>query len=294
MERPSPKRPTLGSLIPVVTGLVALTGAVTYAIMRYSYQQFYDRLGLTPDDVGPSSAAALTQSGIRVATFVALFAVLPVALALAVSQGVAALLQRSRVPLVLVLLLPVLVALGLYRLFTWATSGGWDLSRLVVLAVGVLLLTSKRYSVSQRPEILRAISRLPSTAWIVTATVVVCGALVLSSSLPQDARMTVKRCLIEHDLPVRWIHTHRTFFWGGNLNHMAVLQVRADPAQILSPGDYSKQGLKGSRRLVYLGDAGGHDFVFDRERRRTLQLPDNSVVIATKPAPHCHWWHFKS
>src|SRR5438067_8693142 len=84
---PTPKQPTLGSLLPIVTGLVALIGAAAYAIMRYSYQQFYDRFGLTPDDVGPSSAAALTQSGIRVATFVALFAILPLLLALAVSQG---------------------------------------------------------------------------------------------------------------------------------------------------------------------------------------------------------------
>ena len=93
MERDSPKRPTLGSLIPIATGLVALIGAVAYGIMRYSYQQFYDRFGLTPDDAGPGSAAALTQSGIRVATFVALFALLPAVLALAVSQGLAKLLQ---------------------------------------------------------------------------------------------------------------------------------------------------------------------------------------------------------
>ena len=52
MERDSPKRPTLGSLIPIATGLVALIGAVAYGIMRYSYQQFYDRFGLTPDDAG--------------------------------------------------------------------------------------------------------------------------------------------------------------------------------------------------------------------------------------------------
>jgi hypothetical protein len=285
MEGSSQKRPTLGSLIPIVTGVVALTGAVTYAIMRYSYQQFYDRLGLTPDDFGPSSASALTQSGIRVATFVLLFAVLPVALALVVSQGLVALLRRFRAPLVLVLLLPVIAALGVYRLFTWATNGGWEIDRLVVLAAAVLLLTSKR---------LASIKRVPSTGWIVTTTLVICGALVLSGSLPKDARTTVRRCLVERNLPVRWIHTHRTFFWGGNLNHMAVLQVRADPAQMLSPGDLSNETLPGSKRLVYLGDAGGRAFVFDREQRRTLQVPDGDVVVATKPARHCHWWHFKS
>lgn len=95
METASQKRPTLGSLIPIATGLVALGGAVAYAIMRYSYQRFYDRFGLTPDDVGPSSAAALTQSGVRVATFVALFALLPLVLALIVSQGLATILQAD-------------------------------------------------------------------------------------------------------------------------------------------------------------------------------------------------------
>jgi hypothetical protein len=71
----------------VAVGLGAFAGGVGYAIMRYSYQRFYNEFGLTPDDVGPSSAAALTQSGVGVAAFVALFALLPLTLALLVSAG---------------------------------------------------------------------------------------------------------------------------------------------------------------------------------------------------------------
>lgn len=303
MERSSPKQPALGSLIPIVTGLVALIGAVAYAIMRYSYQRFYDLLGLTPDDVGPSSAAALTQSGVRVATFVALFALLPVALALLVSQGFATFLRADfsrhirtgRLRAAGDLLLPIVPALALYRGFTAATNGSRELTEQIILAIAVLLVTSKRYAdgLGDRlaPRFVRATRRLPSTGWIVGTTLGVCGALVLSGSLPRDAKKTARRCLVFHDQPVRWIHTHRTFFGVGNLNHMAVLQVRADPARILSP-DLETQQLKGSKRLVYLGAAGGRAFVFDREERRTLQIPDSSVVIVTRHARHCHWWTF--
>jgi hypothetical protein len=312
----SRKRSTLGSLIPIVTGVVALIGAVAYAIMRYSYQRFYDLVGLTPDDVGPSSAAALTQSGTRVATFVALFALLPVALALLVSQGLAIFLTAdfsrlmrtgpgqarlvTRLRAAADLLLPIVPALALYRGFTAATNGSRELNEQIIVAVAVLLVTSKRYAESlgsgaerdpRAAQFVRATRRLPSTGWIVGTTLGFCGALVLSGSLPRDAKKTARRCLIFHDQPVRWIHTHRTFFGVGNLSHMAVLQVRADPVRMFSP-DLSDEKFKGRKRLVYLGNSGGRDFVFDREQRRTLQIPDNSVVIATRHARHCHWWTF--
>jgi hypothetical protein len=323
MEPAPPKRPTLGSLIPIVTGLVALVGAVVYAIMRYSYQRFYDLVALTPDDVGPNSAAALTQSGVRVATFVGLFAFLPAALALLVSQGFAKLLtpdfsrlmcsgpERSHLVTRLRagadLLLPIVSALALYRGFTAATNGSRELNELIILAIAVLLLTAKRYAKALGSEgsydfrrnrleasFVRATNRVPSTGWIVAIALSFSGALALAGSLPRDARTTARLCLIVHDRPVRWIHTHRTFFGVGNLNHMAVLQVRADPARMFWAKDLSKEPLTGFRRLVYLGDAGGRDFMFDRKQQRTLQIPDSSVVIATSHARHCHWWRFHS
>jgi hypothetical protein len=301
-ERASPKGPSLGSLIPIVTGLIALIGAVAYAIMRYSYQQFYDQFGLTPDDVGPSSAAALTQSGIRVATFVTLFAVLPLAFALAVSQLVARVLRsdymrlagterRGVLPwlrILLDLLLPVVAAVTVYRLFTAFTSGSRELTEQIVVGIGALLLTGRRYGVS-------ASRRLPGTPWIATAVLTLGGALVLAGSLPRDARKTA-RCVIDHRLPVRWVHTHRTFFWIDGLSHNAVLQARADPAQMFLARKLSPKRLphRGPARFVYLGDAGGRDFVFDRAQRETLQIPDGSVVIVTRHDHHCHWWEYKS
>lgn len=301
-ETRSPRGPSLGSLIPIVTGLVALIGAVTYAIMRYSYQQFYDQFGLTPDDVGPSSAAALTQSGIRVATFVTLFAVLPLAFALAVSQLVARALHsnyeglvdtKSRgvllwLRLLLDLLLPVVAAVTVYRLFTAFTSGSRELNEQIIVGIGALLLASRRYGAS-------ASRRLPGTPWIVAAVLTVGGALVLAGSLPRDARKTA-RCVINHGLPVRWIHTHRTFFWIDGLSHNAVLQARADPAQMFLARKLAPKRLphRGPLRFVYLGDAGGRDFVFDRTQRETLQIPDGSIVIVTRHDHHCHWWEYKS
>jgi hypothetical protein len=317
MEAGSPKRPTLGALIPILTGLVALTGAVAYAIMRYSYQQFYDRFGLTPDDVGPSSAAALTQSGIRVATFVALFALLPLVLGLLVSRALATRLESdfarsigsmrreprflTRLRVVADLLLPIVPALVIYRLFTLVTSGSRELNEQIVLAIAVLLLTGKRYAERLRRDkvdlrFLGAIRRLPRTSWIVGTTLGVCGALVLGGSLPRDAKRTAG-CVIDHKLPVRWVHTHRTFFGIPSLSHTAVLQVRADPAQISLSSKFSPQNLPrrngGPTRFIYLGDAGARDFVFDLRQRRTLQIPDSSIVVMTKPARHCHWWDYR-
>ncbi len=295
-ETASPTQPTLGSLLPIVTGLVALIGAAAYAIMRYSYQQFYDRFGLTPDDVGPSSAAALTQSGIRVATFVALFAILPLLLALAVSQGAAALihehrprLTRSNLGVVVELLLPIVPALIVYRLFTLLTSGSRELTEQIFLAIAVLLLTGKRCLGGRKLT-----RRLPSASWIVGATLIVCGAQILAGSLPRDAKRTAT-CVIDHRLPVRWVHTHRTFFGIPSLSHLSVLQVRADPAQVFLARNLAPKNLPsgGPTQLIYLGDSGGRDFVFDLRQQRTLQIPDSTVVVVTRPARHCHWWDYR-
>jgi hypothetical protein len=289
-DKESAREPALGSLLPIVTGLVALIGAAAYAIMRYSYQQFYDRFGLTPDDVGPSSAAALTQSGIRVATFVALFAILPLLLALAVSQLVAATTHEHRPGIVLELILPVVAALVVYRLFTLLTSGSRELTELIFLAIAVVLLTSKRCLGG------RALTRrLPSATWIVGGTLIICGAQILGGSLPRDAKKTAA-CVIDHRLPVRWVHTHRTFFGIPGLSHVSVLQVRADPAQMFLTRNLAPKDLPsgGPTQLIYLGDSGGRDFVFDLRQRRTLQIPDGTVVVVTRPARHCHWWDYPS
>lgn len=278
-----------------MTGLVALLSAVTYAIMRYSYQQFYDKFGLTPDDVGPSSATALTQSGIRVATFVLLFAVVPAVLALLVSQATAAMLFRRWQPegplyTVAWLLLPIAPALLVYRLFTYLTSGHGEANEQIAVAIAVVLLTSRRYG----PKIPRL--EWLSTGWIVTLTLSVCGAHVLAGSLPRDARETAA-CIVDHGLPVRWVHTHRTFLGISSLAHIAVLQVRADPARMFLAGKLTPRHLPSGRGfppLVYLGASGGRDFVFDLDGRRTLQVPDGTVVVVTHPARHCHWWDYRA
>jgi hypothetical protein len=273
--------------------------------MRYSYQQFYDQFGLPPDDVGPSSAAALTQSGIRVATFVALFALFPLVLALlaaAVSPGSSRKTLRDSLPRWSVRLRagasgsrcaccstsssPVVAALVVYRLFTLVTSGSRELNEQVLPAVAVLFLTGRRWG-------LRGGRRGPSTRWIVAALLAAGGALVLGGSLPRDARKTAD-CVISRDEPVRWVHTHRTFLGIPSLSHMAVLQVRADPSEAFRASKLSPKDLPGPiggrPSLVYLGSANSRDFIYDRRRGQTLQVPAGLLVLATKPGPHCHWW----
>jgi hypothetical protein len=315
---------SLGGALSLFTGSVALIGAIVYAIMRYSYQEFYNVLGLTPDDVGPGSAAALTQSGVGVATFVALFAILPIAIALLASVAVdralrctawrrlpAAIIfgsslrprpaEPGRVRLAGYLALPALAALGIYRAFTALSSGHWEAKQLIVLGIGTVLYTAKRYAddvptaaPSQHETatggVLRTARRLPSARWIAGTLMTVIGALVLGGSLPQDARATA-HCAITRNEPVRFVHTHRTL---PLLDHISVLRVRADPAVIrpLNPG--SSVALP-KARLVYLGDTGGRYFMFSPATGRALQIPDSSVVLTTIPSDrHCHYWQHVS
>ena len=321
----SAKRPTLGGLIPIVTGLVAVVGAVAYAIMRYSYQQFYDRFGLTPDDVGPSSAAALAQSGIRVAVFVAVFALLPLALALTVSQLVATALRSdfSRhsfaarhamnwLHVLADLALPLVAALAVYRLFTAATSGSRELKEQIVLGIAVFLLASKRYADDPRRQdsqpreqrqrnglarrFLAATSDSPSTAWIVAAVLTVGGALVLGGSLPRDARKTAD-CVIDRRQPVRWgPYAPDVPLDRQSESHGRAPSASRSGADVLGAqavGESLPRRTSNAGSLVYLGNAGGRDFLYDTKQGRTLQVPDSSVVIATEPGPHCHWWKYR-
>ena len=79
-----------------------------------------------------------------------------------------------------------------------------------------------------------------------------------------------------------------------SLSHMAVLQVRADPAQLFLASRLSPTNLPrsiGDRApVVYLGSANSRDFVYDRRQGQTLQVPAGLLVLVTRPGPHCHWW----
>ena len=275
---------SLGGLISIATGLAAVAGAILYAIMRYSYGQFYNAFGLTPDDVGPSSAAALTQSGVGVATFVLLFAVLPVALALVVALACdrALAVRLERWPIALRLAVSTLAAVATYRAFTALTDGHGELKQLLVLAIGVPLVLAKRGAPSGA-----AARRLPRVGWIVAGLMTAVGALVLGGSLPGDARLTADCALSHPSEPVRFVHTHRTLPF---LAHIGVLRVRADPAD-LEWVDGSSQTPLPRQPLVYLGEAGGRIFVSSVSQCRTAQLPEGSIVLTTQPnATHCHWW----
>jgi hypothetical protein len=281
---PAREEPSLGTLITIATGLLALVGAIAYAIMRYSYQQFYNVFGLTPDDVGPTSAAALTQSGVGVATFVLLFAVLPVALALGIALACDRLLAQRRTALRFAA--AVLASVAVYQAFVSLTSGHLEVKQMLAVALGTLLVLAKRHDgTSTRMQ------RVPRLRWIVVALLTVVGALVLGGSLPGDARSTAF-CAADHpNEPVRFVHTHRNLPF---LRHIGVMRVRADPAR-LAWLDVSNHPPLPPQPLVYLGASSGRDFVFSVGRCHTVQLPEGSVVVTTIPNPkHCHWWNYRS
>ncbi len=278
-----PRRwPTLGSTVPLITGLAAITGGAVYAIMRYSYQEFYNAFGLTPDDVGPSSAGALTQSGAGVAAFVFLFALLPFALALLASIGVGRILgveKAAGLRAVAAVAIPAVAAVGVYRLYSHFTRGHLEWPQLAVIAIAALLLASRSHLGERLPY--------PPTAWFIAVAAIAVGANALWASLPYDATRTARCALAFPNEPVRFVHTHRRFLW---LDHMSVIRVRADPVRV--------EELNGQRPpwlptgdLLYLGDAGGRDFIYAESRRSTLQIPDGSVLVLTTPhEQHCHWW----
>lgn len=70
--------------LPALASLAALLVAVTYAITRDSYVQFYDRFGITPDDVGISASGRVAGSAIGVLVFILAYAALPLVLALVI------------------------------------------------------------------------------------------------------------------------------------------------------------------------------------------------------------------
>lgn len=198
------------------------------------------------------------------------------------------------------------------------THGHRELEQTVALAIGVLLLSTKRYAghlgrlTGRRTRPRRAASmqaaarvvlfaghRQPSAGWIVVPLIAFCCAVTLWQSLPIDARRTAYCARNNPDEAVRFIHTHRTL---PLLRHIPVLRVRTDPASIIWTGGGSAAelpsplGEKPPERfpshapLIYLGNAGGRVFVYVKEDCKTLQVAESSVALVTKPAAHCHWW----
>jgi general stress protein CsbA len=262
--------------------------------MRYSYQEFYNVFGLTPDDVGPSSAGALTQSGVGVSAFVVLFAFLPLALALLGSVAVSlfgesnrskrkgdAERKGDRVRAVVWLAAPVVVAVAIYWLFARLTRGHNEWPQLVIVGVAALLIAYRIYRNKDLPYL--------SSAWVIALAAIAVGAGTLFASLPGDAKKTAQRAIAFPNEPVRFVHTHRKLFW---FDHMGVIRVRTDPVEVRAmDGEKARPTWLPSGRLIYLGNAGGRDFVYAPSRHQTLQIPDGSVVLLTKSnKQHCHYW----
>jgi hypothetical protein len=319
----------LTATISAAIGLGALAGGTGYAIMRYSYQRFYNGFGLTPDDIGPSSGAALTQSGAGVVAFIALFAVLPLTLALLVSTACARAVEcrrqhvsRRHVPAAILLghklergptvrswscfivdvVVGVVVADGIFLAFVRSTGGHWESFVLIVIAFAVVLLTARRYADQPKEPAtvfdatFAPLRRLPGAGWIVAALMTAVGTLVLASSLPVDAELTARCAIANPTLRVGFVRTHRTF---PGVRHLPVLRVRADPAAAL-PTEKAQPGPLSAKRpssypFIYLGNASGRYFLYAVKARQTLEMPDSDVVVLRSPlVKSCQWCHERS
>src|SRR5690242_9426071 len=77
-----PSSPRLADVLVPLASSLALIGAVAYAVMRYSYEQFYDRFGVGMGDVGATPSTIVAESSAGALVFVILFGVVPLALSL--------------------------------------------------------------------------------------------------------------------------------------------------------------------------------------------------------------------
>ena len=81
MTPPPPAEPLRWrDLVGVVGPLLALTSVLAYGIARVSYERFYDKFGLVPDDVGANSSRILGESGAHLFVYSFLFAIVPYSL----------------------------------------------------------------------------------------------------------------------------------------------------------------------------------------------------------------------
>ena len=283
--------------LPSLASLAALLVAVTYAIMRYSYVQFYDRFGITPDDVGTSAAGSVAGSAVGLLVFILAYAALPLVLALVIFLAMYdPVTCRLRIPGPLTRL-PAIVAFGLaagvggaclagYQRWTGSHAQfGRDSFQGIFLVAALLIALQQAWihragrtdlpSEPRPTSTLVQIGRSIGQSWgIILGMAVIGSGLELNGSLPSDAAKAAD-CVVRRDAPVRAIRTHRHLPW---LGHLGVLSIRADPATLEWVVNAPK-AMPERRRVIYLGEANGTTFVFDVARNHALRVPTADVLI---------------
>jgi hypothetical protein len=251
--------------------LIAATSALAYATIHVSYQNFYDQLGLTPEDVGATSTTILAQSSLRILEFGILFALVPVLLVLATYLALVRWLTTRSSPRArkrrVALALPAILPYVAYQLLTdGRTYSSVALFSVIALALLALLASDSRESSWRDPLRARGGSAV-IVLWIGLAV-----AWTVLTSLAYDAK-SAGLC-VRDGIAVRYIHTHRHIPF---LARIPVLRVHAEPATVQA-ADVPRDPL------LYLGQANGSVVLWDATTRNAIIVPSPTLLeLRTSP-----------
>jgi len=289
---PALPRPRWRDLLGVAAPLLALVSAVAYAVVRVSYERFYARFGLSPEDVGANSTTILAESGAHVLVYSLLFAVIPYGLTLWTFHRAATRLdlplpQRFPAPLAaatrwLVVVVLALVPLAVYQELTGGGILGWYVG--VVLAALVLL------------SLWLQLRRGAGAVDWAHLTLVWCslGVVWLNLHYLPGAAARAGGCITNkpwarQPRALRFVHTRRSIPGHGPT---AVLNVLVEPADVTWIDGGRTPPLPA--RLLYLGQSGGTAVLYDLQRRGALRVPAGDVVVRTLlGAAICDDTHFR-
>jgi hypothetical protein len=274
-------RSAWGWLSPTVQTLAAV-GALAYATIRVSLQNFYDAFGLTPESVGINSTTILAQSSLRVIEFGALFALVPVLLVLALFVALDNWVPwpwyetESKTRRMIRRMLLAVPALAPYPLYQELTHGRTyslvvPLSLLGLWALAAITREQERLTAK---EIRHGRPGVVVVLWIGAAI-----SYVLLTSLAMDGR-DAGSCA-RNGVPVRYIHTHRHLPW---LDPIPVLRVTAES---VDPRDTAALDDKGEN-ILYLGQSGGTAVFWDADRQRTLLVGSGKKIGLRPEKPSAH------
>jgi hypothetical protein len=239
-------------------GPAVLTGAgvLIYGVLNISYSLFYDRLGVSPEDVGLTYVTTLSRS----TGFVALIAGV-------LAFGVLPLVVRNR-------------ALRRYKGLIEAESKEHEayLRRHQVDAPKTLREEDIRAEVEQfrqrqYSELLPMLRRRSSLAANVVGGIAVALILLLTLSIPLFAIPRASQARSGREVsPIQVLG-------------LTVLSVAANKATIQAtgkPGETTAIDALRSRTLLYLGQAGGTLVFFDGVSKEAVLVPSSTAVVTVK------------
>jgi hypothetical protein len=249
---------------------VAAVSIVAFGIVRYSYQQFYEQLGVRPEDVGATSTAVFAQSGLGVIEYSFFFAVVPLGLTL---SSFFLLTANAKTPSVYGRALLAVIALtpmAIYELFIG--NGPAQFSKTVggnlgLTILGLLVIVWRSHDRDTRTAVNW---RTVAVVWLTLGTIWV--NLFYLPGAAKKAGICAATGVVDH-----FVTTSRS---APLLSHIRVLDLPIARATVAWIGP-APSGLRLGRELLYLGQANGTDVIYDVNNKRAIHFPAADALIST-------------